>query len=206
MALAAFWGAAVVLLGTRGWAGPLAVAVTPAFTLMVGVGNVNSLLLAGLVGAWLLRDRPVVLGILLGALVSLKLTPAVLVIWLLGTRRWRALAWTVGTLVILGIATAWLLGPRVLLDYVGVMQSVSGSRPLSTVILVVGLGLVGLVGRRFPRATFALAVMLVPLGSPVAAGHTWALLLAAAAPAIRADPLPSISSLLATRASRGLRA
>jgi hypothetical protein len=56
----------------------------------IGVGNLNALLIAGIVGAWYLvvRGRVVAAGALIAGMTALKLTPVVLAWWLVTQRRW----------------------------------------------------------------------------------------------------------------------
>lgn len=158
--------------------------LVPALTLLVGVGNVDAAILAGMIGAWILRDRPRALGILVAVLVSVKLTPAVLVIWMISTRRWRALGWCTGAAGALAVLTAAVLGPRIFGDYLRVVAGATGGRSAALVVVALGLLAVVLLGRH-ERIAFALSVTLIPFGSPIAAGYTWALLLGALAPATR---------------------
>lgn len=184
MAGLAVWAIAVALIGTRGAAGFLILPLIPSLTLLVGVGNVDAAILAGIVATWMLaaRGREVAVGVLVAGLVSLKLTPAVLLIWLLGTRRWRALVWALATLLALAVVTAVVLGPDIFAAYAGVVLGVSSGNRLAMVVIVVGLSAVLLLGPRHERLSFALAVALMPLGSPVTAGHSWAVLVGCTAP------------------------
>ncbi len=187
MAGCAVWAIAVVLLGTRGFAGVIVLPLMLSITLLVGVGNVDAAVLAGVVATWLLiadgRERAA--GVLVAILVSVKLTPAVLLVWLVATRRWRALRWAAGTGIVLAVATAVALGPGVFRDYLGVIAGASGSgRPWAIPVAGLGLVVVLLLGRR-ERIAFALAVVLMPLGSPVALIQSWAMLVGAATPWVR---------------------
>jgi hypothetical protein len=58
MALCATWTMAFLLLGTRGWAGLAIVLLVPSVMAVVGVGNVDAAMVAGIFVAWMLRDRP----------------------------------------------------------------------------------------------------------------------------------------------------
>ncbi len=185
MAFCAVWAIAALLIGTRGWAGILILPLMPAFTLLIGVGNVDAAMLAGVVLSWMLtatgQDRAA--GFLVGLMVSLKLTPAVLVVWLVATRRWQALAAAAVTGLILAGLVAVSLGPGILADYLGVVFSVSASgRTWALAIVAAGLLGVLLLGSQHERLGFSLAIVMIPLGSPVAAIHSWALLAGAAAP------------------------
>lgn len=184
MTFCGLWAVLWVLIGTRGWAGLLVLALVPSLTLLLGVGNVDAAILLGIVGSWALAAAGSVrrLGLLIGLLVSIKLTPAVLVVWLITTRRWAALRWAVGTMAVLAVVAA--IGTDVFIwgRYAQVMSAgaVSG-RTWALAILVVGfIGMAAL--RDHGRWSFALAVVLIPFGSPQAAGHTWAMLVGALAP------------------------
>jgi hypothetical protein len=196
MALWATWMTAFLLLGTRGWAGLAILPLVPSVMAVVGVGNVDAAMVAGIFVAWMLRDRPRALGILIAVLASVKLTPAVLVVWLIATRRWRALTWCAGAGAALAFVTMAVLGPGIFADYLGVMTGVSRGNPLPLVIVAAGLAAVLLLGRH-ETLGFALAVALIPFGSPVTSGHTWVLLLGALAPTIN----PVVA-----RGSRAIRA
>ena len=107
--------------------------------------------------------------------------------WFVATRRWRALTWCAATAGVLAAITATVLGPGIFVDYLRVIVGASGGGR-TWALWVVAAGLAGVVALgRHERAGFALAVALIPFGSPVAAGHTWALLLAALAPAVRTE-------------------
>ena len=56
-------------------------------------GNVNAFLMPLLVAVWWCsrHDRPTLLGVLVGLAIGAKLTPALLLVWLVVTRQWRAL-------------------------------------------------------------------------------------------------------------------
>jgi hypothetical protein len=196
MALCATWAVAVLLLGTRGWAGLAVLPMVPSVMAVVGVGNVDAGVLAGVIVAWTLRDRPRALGILVGVLASVKLTPAVLVVWLIATHRRRSLAWCAGAAAVLAGMTAVVLGPSIFVDYLGVMAGVGRGNPEPLVIGAAGLLAVLFLGRQ-ESLGFALAMALIPFGSPVTSGHTWVLLLGALAPTIN----PVVA-----RGSRAIRA
>jgi len=124
-------------------------------------------------------------GVLLGALASLKLTPTVFLIWLIATRRWRALGWSIATGAALAIVTMLAISPDIFLRYVGVVAGVSGGgRPFALLIAAAGGLAILFGGRRSPTAAWILAAVLIPFGSPVTANHTWALILIALAPAM----------------------
>lgn len=70
------------------------------------VGNVSLPLAFGCALAWRWRDRPAMLGLVVAAVLSVKLNLLPLAAWLVMTRRWRATAWMVGAWLALN-AVAW---------------------------------------------------------------------------------------------------
>ena len=93
------------------------------------MGNVHLMLLGLLGGAWLsIRREPeprasALAGVLVGAAATVKIFPALMILWFLLTGRFRAAAWSVvtiallvlGTLPFVGV-TPWLEYPTVLLN------------------------------------------------------------------------------------------
>ena len=176
-----------ILLGTRGWAGLLVIPLIPSLTLLIGVGNVDALVLAGSIAAWSLTasGRWRTAGILVGALASLKLTPAILLIWLIATRRWEAVRWTIATGLVLAVVAVLGTEPGIWYRYLRVVTEGSqGGNTAALVVLLIGIVAV-VVLRDRSALSFAISVILMPLGSPVAAGHSWSVMLAAVAPWVR---------------------
>lgn len=193
VSFAALWAAWLSLLATRGWSGALLVALAPSYVLLVGVGNVDGLVLAGVMLAWMLLERShvVAAGLLIGLLVSLKLTPGVLLVWLVATRRWRVLGWSLLAILVLAAVAVVGVGPDVWPRYARVVLEASAvGRIAAFPTLAVGLVLVLAIGARRRAPAFALAVALMPLGSPHAAVHSWAMLVAATAPLTRRGRQP----------------
>jgi Glycosyltransferase family 87 len=187
MAFAALTAVFYLLLGTRGWAGLLMIPLIPSLTLLIGTGNVDALVLAGSIAVWSLtaQRRWRAAGILVGVLASLKLSPAILLIWLIATRRWEAVRWTIATGLILAVVVVVGTEPGIWFRYLRVMTDLSQTGNSSALgLLVVGVIAIVAVGSR-PSLSFAISAILMPLGSPVAAGHTASLLLAAVAPWVR---------------------
>lgn len=154
----------------------------------IGVGNVNSFLLLGLVMTWrwtlMGLDRPV--GIAAAAMTAVKLTPGVIGWWLLVTGRRRAFAVAfVAGIVILGVSVAGaglpahleylrILGDRTAVGtsplslggmarFVGVPDAIANVLP--TVAALAGLGAVFLLRRR-PDLAYGAAIITMILGSP----------------------------------------
>jgi hypothetical protein len=180
------WAVALVLLELPLLGGIAVLVLGLSIERLMGVGNVDGLVLVGMIGAWRFRDRPGVVGTILGFLVSLKLTPAFLVVWLVSTRRWRAVGYAILAGIVLMAITSWLSNePGIAIRYLAVMRDgLMSGFPWARFAVVGGVICVFLVGRRWPSLAFSLAVALVPLASPVTALHTFALLLAAFAPLI----------------------
>jgi hypothetical protein len=178
---------------------------------LVGVGNVDALVISGSVGAWLLlRDRrDTAAGALIGTLASLKLTPLILAWWLLAQDRRRALVAFAATIGALAVVTVAGSSVDVFGDYLGVIGAAAGVAPggyslagvargagvpveIAVLLprLAIGIGLVLVVLLRSrPAPAWAAAGLLLWLGSPAAATHTPALALVALAPL--ADRLPA---------------
>lgn len=154
-------------------------------------GNVNGLLFGGLVIAWLARSRAPVAGGLVAVAIAIKLTPALLLIWLVAARRWRALGATVVALALIGLVSLAGAGVQAHLDW---LASVSQSQPApmalatltglpSTVVLAVLAVVVAAVGLRGDeRITFSVAVACAALASPALYLGTLGIAAAAAAP------------------------
>jgi hypothetical protein len=187
MAFAATYAVIIALIGTRGWAGLLVAALTPSLVLLIGVGNVDALVLLGTIGAWRLieSDHDREAGLALGVLASLKLTPAILIFWLLVSTRWRATAWAVLAVAVCLLIAMLGTSPDIYLRYLRVIHEAAGfGNPWALGALIVGFVSVWALRAR-PSLSFVVAVMLMPLGSPVTAIHSWSVLLGASAPWIK---------------------
>lgn len=168
----------------------------------LGLGNVNGFLALGIVILWLNRDRPWIAGAIVAIMVGVKLTPIVLLLWLVATGRWRAFrAFVVVSLVLLATSVAFA-GFSSHIEYLSVMANTSsaGTSALSLagrlrgagvspeaanvapwVAVVVGVVLIVLLRHR-PAAAFAVAILTLVLGSPVVQLYWYALLLVALTP------------------------
>jgi hypothetical protein len=172
----------------------------------IGVGNLNSLLLGGIVGAWymLTRGHDRGAGIVMAGMTALKLTPIVLAWWLITQRRWTALrAFVVAGL---GIAVVSVLGAGLPahLEYLGIVRqtSTTGTSDLSlagmarfvgvdpamaallpAIALITGLAAVWLLRER-PGPAYAAAILTMLFGSPVVNINWFTVLLAALAPVV----------------------
>jgi hypothetical protein len=184
--VATVWAASLLTIGvilrrTAGWGGVLLIVLSVPILLAMGVGNLDALMMAGAVGVWLLVERghDRAIGLVVGLIASLKLAPIVLLVWLLSTRRWTAVAWTLGTCIVLAVVA--MLGSRldILVEYLAVRWAAPGSA-LRYVAIAAGCAVIVLFGRRWPRATFALAIALMPLAALQL--HSWVVMVAALAP------------------------
>jgi hypothetical protein len=180
MASCVAWAILVLLRRTSGWAGAGVALLLLPMTLMTGVGNVDCAVLAACVAIWLLYERgnqPIV-GILVGVMASLKLTPSALLVWLLASRQWRAVVWCGGTIAVLMLVVLVGAGPDVFARYGRVVLEYGSSNPLARLFIVCDLLLVLLLGRR--ALSFSFAVVAMPFGA--AWTHSWAVAVASLAP------------------------
>lgn len=208
-----WWAAQIAALGTTlvmlARRRPVLTAVAMVVLLIptvyeIGVGNVNSFLLLGLVMTWrwtlMGLDRPV--GIAAAAMTAVKLTPGVIGWWLLVTGRRRAFAVAfVAGIVILGVSVAGagfpahleylrILGDRTAVGtsplslggmarFVGVPDAIANVLP--TVAALAGLGAVFLLRRR-PDLSYGAAIITMILGSPAVSIPWYVLFYALLAP------------------------
>ena len=98
----------------------------PTYT-AVTLGQVTSGLFLLLAGAWLAarsgRDR--LAGMLLGVAVSVKVFAALLVVYFVLQRRWRAVAWSIGAMLCAVLVTLPFAGTAAWREYFGVIGSVT---------------------------------------------------------------------------------
>jgi hypothetical protein len=195
LSLAALAGA-LLCLDVRDWR--CYAAALSSLPVMQGVmlGTVSPFLLLGAAALWRWRNRPLVAGALLAALVVTKLFLWPLGFWLLATRRFRATAWSV--VVAAGAATAgWAaIGFAGLREYPSLMHALTslvGAQGYSPYALVLALGgpaaaatagmlvaggalAAGAVASRCDERAFLLAVAAAFALSPVVWAHYLVLL------------------------------
>lgn len=108
------------------WAGLITWA--PPMLLSLRLGNISTLTFALIVLTYgcLRRDRQRAAGIALGIATAFKLYPGFLVIALLVTKQYKALAWTIGTCGVLFLATIPALGVEDIEPALRSMQDVAG--------------------------------------------------------------------------------
>lgn len=172
----------------------------------VGVGNLNGLIVAGIVlGWWLLtRRREVAAGAVFALMTAFKITPGVFLWWLLTQRRWSAVRAFVATGLLVLVVSVLGAGISAHLEYLGIMRqtatagttylSLAGAarfvgipeaiaNVLPTLALVVGAALIWLLRDR-PGAAYVVAVVTMIAGSPVVQITWFTILLAALAPVV----------------------
>jgi Glycosyltransferase family 87 len=200
------WAAAVLIatLATTAWllvrGGVAAAVIIAVLALSLAEqslsGNANGFLFAGLVLAWVYRRRPWIAGSLVAVAVAVKLTPALLVIWLATSRRWSAVAATIGALFVIGAVSLAFAGVQNHLDWLVSLPnaapaptSIAGITGLPSTLVLVALAVVVVLVSRFgdERVTFSVAVVAAALASPALYLGTLGIAAAAAAPWI--DPL-----------------
>jgi alpha-1,2-mannosyltransferase len=101
-------GAALALLGVRDWRAYGAAYLWAAVASGWLTGNVTLLLVLAVAAAWRWRRQPVVCGVLVGLVVAFKLFLWPLGLWLLATRRYAAVAWSIGV-AITASAAGWVV-------------------------------------------------------------------------------------------------
>ncbi|HXG39479.1 MAG TPA: glycosyltransferase family 87 protein [Candidatus Limnocylindrales bacterium] len=228
-----WWGAMIAcLVGTVAALGrrrPLLtagalVALNVPIVYELAVGNVNAFLLLGVVGTWwlLVRGHDRSAGALVALVTALKLSPIALVAFLIGQRRWQALAGFVGAGLAIGLVSLAGAGLDAHLEYLGIVRATvdSGTSDLSLAGLARAIGvptsiadrlpIVALVAgsaltlglRTRPAAAYRIATLTLVFGSPVVNINTYTLLLALLAPAAwpmhagaRQDELPDAQTL-----------
>ena len=148
-------------LGVRDWRPYGVVMLWPPFISGWQTANVSMLLLLGIALLWRARSRPVPAGLLLAAMVSLKLFLWPLAIFLLATRRMRAVAWAAAGFVAISAASWAVLGFDEISRYRTVLREFAPLRADD------GHGLIGLLERfgAAPTAAYAVALPLAVLAA-----------------------------------------
>jgi hypothetical protein len=136
--------AALWLLGVRDWRVYAVAFLGDAFLTGMSYSNLTLLLLLGLAAAWRWRDRPLVAGPLVAALVVAKIFLWPLIVWLAVTRRWRAAVSAVVLTVLVAVAS-WAVigfdGFRTYPKLLRALNDVYASHSLSVASLGQALGL-----------------------------------------------------------------
>jgi alpha-1,2-mannosyltransferase len=97
----------------------------PPVTSGLGTANLTLLLVLGLAAAWRHRDRPFVAGALVAVVISIKVFVWPVAFWLLATRRYRALAWTLACGAVLNLIAWAVVGFDQIPRYLRLMQAVT---------------------------------------------------------------------------------
>lgn len=196
----AMWVAVTVLLAWQVWqrcarrgASPARSALAAAFIIALSafsypvldglwLGQVNLLLLGGIVLAWWLRERnqPIAAGMILAAITLIKLIPAVLIVYFLLRRDWRVLLGAaVGTVLLFGVMLVGAGGLPTLVAMIPALTSASGLMPsVNTAVIrlnpVLGPTLVA-----GAALTFVITVLLIDrrgwTKADPALGYAWAI-------------------------------
>jgi hypothetical protein len=212
--IAIWWAGAMVAIGITliallrerpGAAGLAILILAIPLAFQIPTGNVNGYLLLAAVATWWFarKGRDVEAGIVVGIATALKLTPVLLLIWLVTQRRWGAVRAAIATLaacaVISLVGAGWdnhlayldvildtnSIGTSVLsaawvLREVGVSPDIARFAPI--VVAVVGIAAMASLGRRHPGPAFVVAVGVMVFGSPVVNLDWLAMLIAVLAP------------------------
>ncbi len=221
--------------GRRRYVAAIVVALlSQAIAVQLLVGNVDALLIAGAIVVWRApRKWDPAVGAIVALMAGVKLLPIAFGWWLLCQRRWRAVGWMIGALVVLGGVSLLGAGLDAHIAYLGIARqtTVQGATAeslaavarmfgvpggIASVLPIAFFGLCAVamfVLRNRPGATYAIAVLASVFGSPVVNTENLARLLPLLAPlgdparqAQHADPTasPAGSTLAPGRQSSGL--
>jgi hypothetical protein len=170
----------------------------------IGVGNLNAVVLALLVAGWyfFIRSREAATGALFAAATALKVTPGVMLWWLVTQRRWTGVrAFLLAGLAFAGVSILGA-GLSAHLEYLGIVRqtSTAGSSDLSAAgiarflgvpteiasvlpIVLLGVGFVAVWALRArPGVAYVASIITMLAGSPVVNINWFTLLLALLAP------------------------
>jgi alpha-1,2-mannosyltransferase len=212
-AIALWWAGAIVSIGIAivalvrerpGAAGAAILVLSIPLAFQIPTGNVNGYLLLAAVATWWFarQGKDTSAGIVVGVATALKLTPGILLVWLITQRRWGAVRSAIATLAVCAVISLVGAGWDNHLAYLDVVFDTNaiGTSVLSIAgalrslglppevarfgpWLVVGLGVIVMaVAWRRPAVTFVVAVGVMVFGSPVVNLDWLSLLIAALAP------------------------
>jgi Glycosyltransferase family 87 len=157
------------LLNVRDWRVYAIALLWPPVVYGWETANVTLLLMLGVALVWRYRDRAKIVGAVLALLVSVKLFLLPLVVWLLATRRYAALAWTILATAVLN-AIAWpVLGMHALAQYVHLLHGFTPGaerRGYSLISLLLNQGI-----GQTPAYVLALALAAVAAAAGIVAGR-----------------------------------
>jgi hypothetical protein len=142
LSVAAMFGA-LWLLDVRDWRCHALVLISWPFLYGVVLGAIGPFLVLGIAAAWRWRDRVLAPALAIAAVIAIKIFPWTLAVWLLITRRWRALALCVAAAVVLTFGAWALIGfhgltayPRMLSNATYIQEGRADG--IATVLLVLG--------------------------------------------------------------------
>jgi hypothetical protein len=183
----------------------------------IGVGNLNGLIVAGIVVGWYLltRRKDLAAGVVFALMTAFKVTPGIFLWWLMTQRRWDAFkAFVVTGLVVLAVSVLGA-GVQAHLEYLGIARqtAAAGTTYLSlagaarylgvpaeianllpTAAIVLGVAAVWLLRAR-PGAAYVAAIVTLIAGSPVVQITWFTILLGVLAPIVW--PMPSDARVVA---------
>jgi hypothetical protein len=186
----------------------------------IGVGNLNGLIVAGVVAAWYLltRGRDLAAGAIFALMTAFKVTPAVFLWWLLTQRRWSAIKAFIATGLLALVVSVLGAGLSAHFEYLGIVRqtatvgttylSLAGAaryiglpleiaNALPTVAILVGAVAIWLLRDR-PGAAYVVAILTMIAGSPVVQITWFTILLGVLAPLV----WPYASATIQTRESQ----
>lgn len=133
----------------------------------IGVGNVNTFVLLGLLWVWRFArdDREHAAGAIAGVLAAIKLTPALMGLWLLVSGRRRGFVWFIGGGLVVGLISLIGAGIDTHLEYLRLVASgqAIGIYPLSVGGWARYLGAPAAIYERLPLVCLASGVVLMAL-------------------------------------------
>ena len=183
----------------------------------IGVGNLNGLIVAGIVVGWYLltRRKDLAAGAVFALMTAFKVTPGIFLWWLITQRRWNAFtAFVVTGLLVLAVSVLGA-GVQAHLEYLGIARqtaaagttylSLAGAaryvgvpaeiaNVLPTAAIVLGVAAVWLLRAR-PGAAYVAAIVTLIAGSPVVQITWFTILLGVLAPIVW--PMPSDARVVA---------
>jgi hypothetical protein len=137
--------------------------------------NVNAFVILAALLLWGQSDRHPWVGAFIGILVAVKLSPVVFVVWLVGQRRWNALAWAAVGLIAGIVVGVLVVGYDANLQAIDILRSATPQNLTATGITgiswaTMAVDAVGalsvLLLARWPAASFRAAALTIILGAP----------------------------------------
>ena len=133
----------------------------------IGVGNVNTFVLLGILWVWRFAHdgREEAAGAIAGVLAAIKLTPALMGLWLLATGRRRGFGWFIGGGLVVGLISLLGAGIDTHLEYLRLLASgqAIGIYPLSVGGWARYLGAPAAIYERLPMLCLAAGIVLIVL-------------------------------------------